>query len=78
MLNRCDNMHISNKIIKIYLILFTIFVVIVINNILLKEMRNWSEDEKKQLNNIAIYAELHRQLKIAAAREGITIVVKAD
>ena len=39
-------------------------------------MRNWSEDEKKQLNNIAIYAELHIQLKIAAAREGITIVVK--
>ncbi|WP_278244370.1 hypothetical protein [Clostridium sp. BNL1100] len=39
-------------------------------------MKNWSENEKKQLNNIAIYAELHRQLKIAAAQEGITIVVK--
>lgn len=32
-----------------------------------------SEDEKKRLN-IAIDAELHRQLKIAAAQEGITIV----
>jgi predicted HicB family RNase H-like nuclease len=52
--------------------MFAIYVVIISNN-KCKGDGKMIEENKKRLN-IAIEEELHRQLKVAAAQEGVTLV----